>query len=40
MANDLVLKVPQFLRNLIGIQKGARHLNFDFEKLTLELCFD
>ena len=40
MANDLVLMVLQFLINLIGIQKGARHLNFDFEKLTLELCFD
>ena len=40
MANDLVLMVLQFLINLIGIQKGARHLNFDFEILTFELCFD
>ena len=40
MANDLVLIVLQFLINLIGIQKGARHLNFEFEILTFELCFD
>ena len=31
MAIDLVFKVPQFLRNLIGIEKGARHFKFDFE---------
>ena len=40
MAIDLVFKVPVFLRNLNGIQKSARHLNFDFEILTFELCFD
>ena len=28
MANDLVIIVPQFLRNLVGMQKGARHLKF------------
>ena len=31
MTIDLLFKVPDLLRNLIGIEKGARYFKFDFE---------
>ena len=31
MTIDLTFKVLQFLRNLIGIEKSARHFKFDFQ---------
>ena len=40
MTIDLVFKVPHSLRNLNGIEKGARHFKFDFEISRIFVCFD